>query len=102
MTTSTVFPSSVRAPVTGAVLSAVFAILLGGFFIFGVGFAGPLAIHNAPPHGGPAFAFPCPGGQADAATDPPDRTCRRPAVRPRRLRPSAGAGGPADPTGRDL
>jgi cobalt transporter subunit CbtB len=59
MTTSTVSPSSVRAPATGAVLSAVFAILLGGFFIFGVGFAGPMAIHNAAHDGRHAFAFPC-------------------------------------------
>ena len=59
MTTSTVSQSSVRAPVTGAVLSAVFAILLGGFFIFGVGFAGPMAIHNAAHDGRHAFAFPC-------------------------------------------
>ena len=59
MTTSTVSPSSVRASVTGAVLSAVFANLLGGFFIFGVGFAGPMAIHNAAHDGRHAFAFPC-------------------------------------------
>ena len=40
-------------------LAAVAALLLGAFLIYGVGFAGPMAIHNAAHDGRHSFAFPC-------------------------------------------
>jgi len=40
-------------------LPAVFAILLGAVLIYGVGFASPMAIHNAAHDARHAFAFPC-------------------------------------------
>ena len=40
-------------------LPAVFAILLGAVLIYGVGFASPMAVHNAAHDARHAFAFPC-------------------------------------------
>jgi cobalt transporter subunit CbtB len=40
-------------------LPALMAILFGAFIIYGVGFAGPAAIHNAAHDVRHAFAFPC-------------------------------------------
>jgi len=43
----------------GVRLPAVFAILLGVLLVYGVGFASPMAIHNAAHDARHAFAFPC-------------------------------------------
>ena len=52
--------SSKAAPGAIAVrLPAVFAILLGVVLVYGVGFASPMAIHNAAHDARHAFAFPC-------------------------------------------
>jgi cobalt transporter subunit CbtB len=40
-------------------LPALFAIALGLFFVYGVGFAGPTSIHNAAHDTRHSFAFPC-------------------------------------------
>jgi cobalt transporter subunit CbtB len=40
-------------------LAALVAVLLGGFILFGVGFANPATIHNAAHDARHAFAFPC-------------------------------------------
>ena len=40
-------------------LPALLAVMLGAFLIYGVGFAGPSAIHNAAHDVRHAFAFPC-------------------------------------------
>ena len=40
-------------------LLAVFAILLGVVLVYGVGFASPMAIHNAAHDARHAFTFPC-------------------------------------------
>jgi len=45
--------------VLGAAGPAVFALLLGVFILYGVGFAGPLVLHNAAHDVRHAFAFPC-------------------------------------------
>jgi cobalt transporter subunit CbtB len=45
--------------VLGAAGPAVFALLFGVFIIFGVGFAGPMVLHNAAHDVRHAFAFPC-------------------------------------------
>jgi cobalt transporter subunit CbtB len=37
----------------------VLAILLGAFIVYGVGFASPMAIHNAAHDTRHSFAFPC-------------------------------------------
>jgi cobalt transporter subunit CbtB len=50
--------SSLAAASHGA-LPAVVAIVLGVFVLFGVGFAGPAAIHNAAHDSRHSFAFPC-------------------------------------------
>jgi cobalt transporter subunit CbtB len=42
-----------------AILPAVFAIVLGVLLIYGVGFASPMAIHNAAHDARHAFSFPC-------------------------------------------
>ena len=42
-----------------AALPAVVAIVLGGFVLLGVGFAGPSVIHNAAHDSRHSFAFPC-------------------------------------------
>jgi len=47
------------AAVSQGALPAVVAILLGAFVIFGVGFAGSSAIHNAAHDSRHSFAFPC-------------------------------------------
>lgn len=44
---------------TAALLQAVLAILLGAVLIYGVGFASPMAVHNAAHDARHAFAFPC-------------------------------------------
>jgi cobalt transporter subunit CbtB len=59
MSTRSLSPSLARTTAASAVLSAVFAILLGGVFVYGVGFASPMAIHNAAHDGRHSFAFPC-------------------------------------------
>ena len=53
--------SAIRRPAEAlrAALPGVFAILLGTFILFGVGFAGPTAIHNAAHDVRHAFTFPC-------------------------------------------
>jgi len=52
--------SSKAAPGAIAVrLPAVFAILLGVLLVCGVGFASPMAIHNAAHDARHAFTFPC-------------------------------------------
>lgn len=42
-----------------AVLPAMLAIVLGLVFIYGVGFAHPMTIHNAAHDARHTFAFPC-------------------------------------------
>jgi cobalt transporter subunit CbtB len=42
-----------------ALIPAVLAILLGAFIVYGVGFASPMAIHNAAHDTRHSFAFPC-------------------------------------------
>jgi cobalt transporter subunit CbtB len=44
---------------TAVLLPAVLAILLGAILVYGVGFASPMAIHNAAHDARHAFAFPC-------------------------------------------
>ena len=39
--------------------AAFFAILFGAFLIYGVGFASPMALHNAAHDSRHSFAFPC-------------------------------------------
>jgi len=39
--------------------AAFFAILFGAFLVYGVGFASPLALHNAAHDARHSFAFPC-------------------------------------------
>ena len=57
---NTLAASAKAAPVTTAVLlPALLSILLGAVLIFGVGFASPMAIHNAAHDARHAFAFPC-------------------------------------------
>ena len=52
--------STKAAPGTIAVvIPAVFAILLGAVLVYGVGFATPMALHNAAHDARHAFAFPC-------------------------------------------
>jgi len=53
--------SAIRRPAEGlrAAAPGVFAILLGAFILYGVGFAGPAAIHNATHDVRHAFTFPC-------------------------------------------
>jgi len=52
--------STKAAPGTiAAVIPAVFAILLGAVLVYGVGFASPMALHNAAHDVRHAFAFPC-------------------------------------------
>jgi cobalt transporter subunit CbtB len=52
--------STRTAPGAAAVLlPAVLAILLGVVLIYGVGFASPMAVHNAAHDARHAFAFPC-------------------------------------------
>ena len=43
----------------GLVLPAALAILLGVCFVYGIGFASPMAVHNAAHDARHAFAFPC-------------------------------------------
>ena len=47
------------AAVEPARLAALAAILLGAFLVFGAGFAGSAALHEAAHDGRHAFAFPC-------------------------------------------
>jgi cobalt transporter subunit CbtB len=47
------------ASAAAAILPAVFAMLLGSFLVYGVGFAGPATLHNAAHDARHAFAFPC-------------------------------------------
>ncbi len=42
-----------------ATAPAVLAMLLGAFILYGVGFAGPAALHNAAHDVRHAFTFPC-------------------------------------------
>ena len=51
--------SAKPAIATVAFLPAVLAILLGAFLVYGVGFATPMAIHNAAHDVRHSFAFPC-------------------------------------------
>ena len=53
--------SAIRRPAEAlrAVAPAVFAMLLGAFILYGVGFAGPAALHNAAHDVRHAFTFPC-------------------------------------------
>jgi len=54
-------PGLPKAASAGAatVLHAFLAIVLGVFLVYGVGFAGPSAIHNAAHDVRHSFAFPC-------------------------------------------
>ena len=57
-------PQTLPRPATSAVtanavLSVVFAILLGSVLVYGVGFASPMTIHNAAHDSRHSFAFPC-------------------------------------------
>ena len=52
-------PSAARATSASVALCAVFAIVLGSVFVYGVGFAGPMALHNAAHDGRHSFSFPC-------------------------------------------
>jgi cobalt transporter subunit CbtB len=57
---STLAASTKAASGAAAVLlPAVLAILLGAILVYGVGFAGPMTIHNAAHDARHAFAFPC-------------------------------------------
>jgi cobalt transporter subunit CbtB len=44
---------------TAGFIPAVLAILLGALLVYGVGFASPMAIHNAAHDARHSFAFPC-------------------------------------------
>lgn len=59
MTTHSLSASSVNAGALRTVLAAVFVTMLGAFFVYGVGFAGPELIHNAAHDGRHAMSFPC-------------------------------------------
>jgi cobalt transporter subunit CbtB len=48
-----------HAEIARAALPAVVALLLGVFVLYGVGFAGPVEIHNAAHDSRHSFAFPC-------------------------------------------
>lgn len=50
-----------RGPISAAaaVLPGILAVLFGVFIVYGVGFAGPSAIHNAAHDVRHAYAFPC-------------------------------------------
>ena len=50
---------SSKATRATALPAAVFAILFGAFLVYGVGFAGPMALHNAAHDARHSFAFPC-------------------------------------------
>jgi cobalt transporter subunit CbtB len=55
-------PATSRLPVSigaATLIPALLAILFGAFVIYGVGFAGPMAIHNAAHDVRHSFAFPC-------------------------------------------
>jgi cobalt transporter subunit CbtB len=57
---STLAASTKAASGAAAVLfPAVLAILFGVVLLYGVGFAGPMTIHNAAHDARHAFAFPC-------------------------------------------
>lgn len=53
--------TAIRRPAEAlrAAMPAVFAILLGAFILYGVGFAGPAVLHNAAHDVRHAFTFPC-------------------------------------------
>jgi cobalt transporter subunit CbtB len=55
----TVTTSSKPTSAVAVLLAAVLAILLGALLVYGVGFASPMAIHNAAHDARHAFAFPC-------------------------------------------
>jgi cobalt transporter subunit CbtB len=48
-------PIALRRRATAALVAA----LLGAFVLYGVGFAQPMAVHNAAHDGRHSFAFPC-------------------------------------------
>ena len=56
ITTNVRYAASAR---TGGLLAPLFAIFFGALLIWGVGFAGPAAIHKAAHDVRHAFAFPC-------------------------------------------
>jgi cobalt transporter subunit CbtB len=56
---STLAASTKAASAAAVLLPAVLAILLGAILVYGVGFAGPMTIHNAAHDARHAFAFPC-------------------------------------------
>jgi len=51
--------NAVETERTGAILSALFAILFGAFFVYGAGFANSADLHDAAHDTRHAFAFPC-------------------------------------------
>jgi cobalt transporter subunit CbtB len=55
----TVTTSAKPISATAVLRPAVLAILLGALLVYGVGFASPMAIHNAAHDARHAFAFPC-------------------------------------------
>ena len=59
MSPQTLARPATSAVTASAVLSVVFAILLGSVLVYGVGFASPMTIHNAAHDSRHSFAFPC-------------------------------------------
>lgn len=51
--------SAIDTTKLGTVLASVFVMLLGAFFVYGVGFASPGQLHNAAHDGRHAMSFPC-------------------------------------------
>jgi len=51
--------SAKPASTAAAIFPAVLAILLGAFLVYGVGFASPMAVHNAAHDARHSFTFPC-------------------------------------------
>ncbi len=52
-------PTKVQSAAPAVVVPAVLAILLGVFLVYGVGFASPMAVHNAAHDARHSFTFPC-------------------------------------------
>jgi len=48
-----------RTTLAAGLPAAFFAVFFGAFLIYGVGFASPMALHNAAHDSRHSFAFPC-------------------------------------------
>lgn len=59
MTTKSINGQQANISISDRLLSAVLALGLGLFLIFGIGFAGSTTIHNAAHDARHAIAFPC-------------------------------------------